>query len=128
MVVRAAKDTDFLRRTGLVRGLLGFLFIPAAVVPVEAALLPEGFFDMNVRPGQGAAAVEADRLSYDGRTDVISAEGAVLLSYQGFSIRADRLSFNQRTGQLEAVGNVAMRDPSGGVYEMDRIEVTGAMK
>mgnify|MGYP001045212885 CR=1 FL=1 len=49
-----------------------------------------GFFDMKVTPGQGAAAVEADTLSYNANTGVISASGAVLLSYQGFSIRADK--------------------------------------
>ena len=116
-------------RDRLVRVLAGFLLASAlATMPAAAQLLPQGFFDMQISPGQGAAAVEADRLSYDARNDVISADGGVIFDYQGFSIRADRLQYNQRTGELLALGNVVMRDPGGNVYEAERVEVTGQMK
>ena len=131
MTTRPRFFADMLPRPLLVRVLFGFLLAFSALLsaaPAGAALLPPGFFDMKVTPGQGAAAVEADTLSYNANTGVISASGAVLLSYQGFSIRADKIEFNQNTGQLLAVGGVIIKDPSGDVFEMDKVEVTGAMK
>ena len=131
MTTRPRFFADMLPRPLLVRVLFGFLLAFSTLLiaaPAGAALLPPGFFDMKVTPGQGAAAVEADTLSYNANTGVISASGAVLLSYQGFSIRADKIEFNQNTGQLLAVGGVIIKDPSGDVFEMDKVEVTGAMK
>jgi LPS-assembly protein len=108
--------------------LLGSLIALSGGMPAQATLLPEGFFEMQVSAGEGATAVEADLLTYNASTDVISAQGNVILSYQGLVIRADQVDFNQQTGELVAIGNVAIRDELGNVFEMDRIEVTGAMK
>ncbi|HZY69150.1 MAG TPA: LptA/OstA family protein, partial [Devosia sp.] len=122
---------DILPRPVVVRALAGLMLAASAgalVTPAAATLLPPGFFDSRAMPEGGDAAVEADMLSYDARTGVISASGDVMLAYGGISIRADRVEFNQRTGQLEAVGGVTVRDGGGNVFEMDRIEVTGAMK
>jgi LPS-assembly protein len=128
MVIRPGIAAEFLPRAVMARVLTGFFLLILTVIPAEAALLPAGFFDMQIRPGQGAAAVEADRLNYDGRADIITAEGDVLFSYEGYTIRADRLEYNQRSGELVAIGSVKMQDPTGDIYEMNRIEVTGQMK
>ncbi len=127
MVFRPAMVTDFLKRAGTVCALCGFS-LAATVLPAYATLLPEGFFDQQIRPGEGAAAVEADRLNYDARTTVISAQGTVHFTYQGYVIEADRIEYNQRTGEMHAVGDVVVRDPGGNVYEMETLEVTGGMK
>lgn len=128
MVLRRGNSNGFSPRAILACVLAGFLVLSVGLLPAEASLLPAGFFDMVAKPGQGAAAVEADRLSYDGQHDVISAEGGVILSYQNFVIRADRLDFNQQTGALHATGNVSITDPQGDVFQMDSVEVTGGMK
>lgn len=128
MTIRPRLFAEKLPRPSLVRVLGGFLLALALSAPAQASLLPPGFFDMDVTPGKGAAAVEADRLSYDARTTVISAEGGVILSYSGVVIRADRLEYNQSTGELLAVGNVAVKDSSGNIFEMEKVEVTGQMK
>ena len=134
MTIRPRLFADMLPRPVLVRAVAGFVLsaalLCAAVSPAQAegSYLPAGFFDMTVKPGEGAAAVEADTLAYDANTSVIRASGDVLLSYQGFTIRADRIEFNQKTGQLQAVGSVKVRDAGGNTFAMDRVEVTGAMK
>lgn len=127
MVLRRGTGIEFLPRSVLIGVLAGFLALFAAF-PAGAALLPGGFFDAPFTGTPGAAAVEADRLSYDGRRNVISAEGGVILAYQGYVIHADRLEFNQGTGELHAIGNVRLEDPTGNVYEADSIEVTGGLK
>jgi hypothetical protein len=47
-----------------------------AATPALAQLVPPGFFDTRVRPG-AEAKVEADILSYNAATSVISAECAI---------------------------------------------------
>jgi LPS-assembly protein len=132
MILRPGTGSDFALRGHLARILTGFLLIPAlllgAAAPAEAQLLPAGFFDMAPHPGGKAAAVEADKMAYDSTHGTITAEGSVLVSYDGYVIRADHVTYDQGTGGLVAKGHVAMRDPMGDTYQMDSIEVTGGMK
>ena len=95
--------------------------------PTLAQLLPQGFFEQGPTVG-GQAEVEADMLSYNAQTNVISAEGAVILHYDGYALTAERVTFNQTSGEVWAEGNVAIRDPAGNVYNADRLEVTAGMK
>lgn len=96
-------------------------------LPASAQLLPSGFFDLDPKPG-ATAAVEASMLAYNANTTVISAEGGVIMNYDGYEIRAEKLSYNQTTGEALAEGKVRIRDPLGSVYEADRIQLTGGMK
>jgi LPS-assembly protein len=99
----------------------------ASSLPAAAQFLPEGFF--ATLPGVGAPArVEANVLSYDKRSDVISAQGRVLMQYEGYSIACDDLRYEQQTGNLNCVGNVQLLDPSGTRYTADSVEVTDGMK
>ncbi len=132
MTIRPRLFADRLPRARLARALAGFILaLPltfAIGLPAHAALLPEGVFDMPVQPGDGAAAVEADYLSFDARKNVISAEGDVRMLHKGVQVRADRVDYNQGTGELIATGNVIVKDRQGTVYEMDKLEITGGMK
>lgn len=105
------------------------LLLALAVAPtaVNAQLLPAGFFE-QVPPMGGKAQVEADMLSYDAGTSTISAEGDVVLHYEGYDLTADKVTFNQKTGEVFAEGNVGMRDPSGNVYTAERVEITDELK
>ena len=127
-MVRSRPFADSSPRAVLVRVLGGFLLAMALAAPVQAQLLPEGFFDMQITPGQGSAAVEADYLNYDARNDIIAAQGNVLLAYGGSVIRADEITYNQASGEMLATGNVVVRDQDGTIYEMDRLEITDGMK
>jgi len=104
-----------------------WLALLLSALPASAQLLPEGFFDQVPATG-GRAEIEADILAYDGQLDVISAEGDVLMRYDGYVLTGDRLAYNQTTGELVFEGNVAIRDPAGTMYQMERIHVTGGMK
>ncbi|HHY50355.1 MAG TPA: LPS-assembly protein LptD [Alphaproteobacteria bacterium] len=67
-------------------------------------------------------------LAYNAQTTEISAEGGVILRYEGYTLTADRVTYNRTTGDVFAVGNVGIRDPLGNVYTAERMEVTGEMK
>ncbi len=95
--------------------------------PAAAQLLPEGFFEQAPLVG-GQADVEADMLAYNAQTTVISAEGGVIMHYEGYALTAERVTYNQTTGEMFAEGNVAIRDPIGNLYRAERVEVTEGMK
>ncbi|MHB1101294.1 MAG: LPS-assembly protein LptD [Devosia sp.] len=115
-----------LRRIAVGIAAVGLVLL-AGAPPASAQLLPEGFFDQIPATG-GQAQIEADMLAYDGQLDVISAEGDVVMSYEGYQLTGDKLSYNQTTGELDFIGNVVIRDPAGTVFRADRVRVTGGMK
>jgi LPS-assembly protein len=98
-----------------------------AASPATAQFLPEGFFATLPEPG-APAKVEANVLSYDKSSDVISAQGRVLMQYEGYSIACDDLRYEQKTGNLTCIGNVQLVDPAGTKYTADSVEVTDGMK
>lgn len=93
-----------------------------------APLLPAGFFDSIPSAPSGAAAIEADFLSFDGATGLVTAEGRVSISYSGYQASGDRLVYVPKTGAVKLIGNVAMRDPAGNVYTADAVDVTGGFQ
>ena len=127
MVLRTGIGSEFALR-GLAAGVFAVFLLLFAVLPASAQLMPEGFFDQAPQPGKSPAAVQADTMSYDSSNGTVSAEGAVDVSYQGYTIHADKVEYDQATDGLKATGNVHMVDPMGNKYEMDSVVVTGGLK
>ncbi len=112
----------------LVGAVLAGLLLAGPVLAEGGSYLPAGFLDAPVIDKNASAQVDADRLTYDGASNTISAEGDVRMAYNGYVITADRLTFNQKTQEVEATGNVSVKDPSGDTLQMDTLKVTGGMK
>jgi LPS-assembly protein len=93
----------------------------------SGGLLPPGFFDAVPFTGS-AATVEADMLTYDAANDTISAEGGVVMTYEGATIRAERLVYNRKTGALRAPGEVSIVSENGTSFVTHDLEVTGGFK
>ena len=98
-----------------------------AVTPALAQFLPDDFFAQLPEPG-AAAEVEANTLGYDARSDIISAEGRVVMRYSGYMIACDQLRYEQGAGALICSGNVEITDANGTHYRADSIEVSDGMK
>jgi LPS-assembly protein len=127
MVLR--RDRCFESSLRLLRaGLFGLSAAVIAGAPaLSQSLLPAGFFDMMPARG-GQANIEANILAYDANLDLITAEGEVLMHYEGYELRSDILEYNQATGEVVARGDVQMRDPAGTRYYAESVHVTGGMK
>lgn len=127
MVLR--RDRCFESSLRLLRaGLFGLSATVITCAPaLSQSLLPAGFFDMMPARG-GQANIEANMLAYDARLDLITAEGEVLMYYEGYELRSDTLEYNQASGEVTARGDVRMRDPEGTLYYADSVHVTGGMK
>ncbi len=107
--------------------LIGLGLMAAMAGPAQAQLIPPDFFDAIPADGSPAE-VEANVLSYDRGSDLISAEGRVVMRYDGYLIECDDLRYNQRSGELYCTGNAAVLDPEGNRFTAERIEVTGGLK
>lgn len=93
----------------------------------RAQLIPPDFF--SAIPATGAPAqVEANVLSYDRSSDLIRAEGRVIMRYDGYLIACEDMRYNQRSGELYCYGNVSVTDPAGNRFTSDKVEVTGGLK
>lgn len=68
----------------------------------------------------GPVTLSAERLTYDEKTGVASAEGNVEVGYGGRRIHADRIRYDANTGEAEFAGHVRYED-NGDEFSFDRI-------
>ncbi len=68
--------------------------------------------------------MQADNLSYDGSTGIVSATGHVEANYSGRILMADQVTYNEVTGEVIAIGNVSITQPTGEVLFADYVQLT----
>lgn len=90
-------------------------------------LVPANFFNAPIKPG-APTSVEADDLSFDGNTNIITASGNVVVSRGGYKVSGDHLVYNRLTSDAHFVGAVTIRDPANNVTETNDLQLTGGMK
>ncbi|MGB3338425.1 MAG: LPS assembly protein LptD [Devosia sp.] len=90
-------------------------------------LVPTDFFSAPI-DASAPAAVEANTLTFDSNTNVITATGDVVLSQGGYTVTGQNLVYDRNMNALKFVGSVTVRDPSGNLAEMTDLDVTGGMK
>jgi len=72
--------------------------------------------------------LEADSLTNDEETKIVTAEGEVEGRYQDKTLRADRVVYNLETGSVFAVGNVVLVQPDGSSQYADKIELSNELE
>jgi LPS-assembly protein len=90
-----------------------------AVVPVARA-------QQELRTGQ--ALLLADRMDYDSKTNVVTAEGNVQVIQGGRHLWADRLRYDQNADRIDAEGNVTLLEPSGEALYAERLTLSDDLK
>lgn len=71
---------------------------------------------------------KADRLRNEQKIGLIVATGNVEFSQNGRTLLADNVSYNRRTDTVTANGNVSLLEPTGEVVFADHVELTGNMR
>lgn len=61
--------------------------------------------------------VVADKLSYDGRSEVATATGTVQLTYGPYVLTATKVVYDMRKGTFSANGSIVLKEPNGNVLE-----------
>ncbi len=75
---------------------------------------------------------EADQLSYDEANRMVTAQGRVRVSRDGYALVADRVEYRRgadgAAGDVVAIGNVSITDPAGNQALGDRVTLTDSLK
>jgi len=79
-------------------------------------------------PESGEVLMQADELSYDKETRIVTASGNVELAYGERVLVADRVTYSETSGVVTADGNVALLDPQGDVAFADHLVLRNEMR
>lgn len=72
--------------------------------------------------------LEADRFAYDAEKSLIMAIGSAEVVQNDYVLLADKIIYNQKTGVVTAEGNVAVSDETGDVYFAERAVLENEIK
>ena len=70
----------------------------------------------------------ADQVTYDDRTDVVTASGEVRMNREGNYLAADQVIWDRKTGQVYAKGNVVLLTPQGDKLVGDTVQLTDTLR
>ncbi len=96
---------------------LGFALPPHAL----SAAAPPKFVtpDTSGVPAGSRVDVTADRLTYDGKSEIATALGAVRLTYGPYVLTASKVVYDIKRGTFSANGSIEFREPNGNVLQAD---------
>jgi LPS-assembly protein len=98
------------------------LTLPAPVAAQAAAPPPSGTVQDET------VTFSADRVVYDGDSDVVTASGGVRMDREGNYLAADQVVWDRRTGEVRAIGNVVLLTPQGDKLIGDNVRLTDTLR
>ena len=84
--------------------------------------------DKPAPPGQEPVLFKADKVRNEEKLGLIVATGHVEFTQGTRTLLADTVSYNQRTDTVTADGNVSLLEPTGEVVFADHVQLTGDMR
>lgn len=107
----------------LIRIFLAFLGCCFIGIPIAASANAQEK-DKNDAP----VLMEADRFAYDSEKSLVLALGKAEVVQNDYVLLADRITYNQKTGVVTAEGNVAVSESSGNVYFAEQAVLENEVK
>jgi len=98
------------------------LSLPAPVAAQAAAPPPSGTVQDET------VTFSADRVVYDGDSDVVTASGDVRMDREGNYLAADQVVWDRKTGEVRAIGNVVLLTPQGDKLIGDNVRLTDTLR
>ena len=98
------------------------LTLPAPVAAQAAAPPPSGTVQDET------VTFSADRVVYDGDSDVVTASGDVRMDREGNYLAADQVVWDRKTGEVRAIGNVVLLTPQGDKLIGDNVRLTDTLR
>ncbi len=105
---------------------LALVAVPGLAAAQEVE--PEAAEQQSILGEDREIAFEANELSYDSDSDVVTAAGNVVMKSGGQSVRADRVSWDRMSGIITAEGNIRFVDEDGNQLYTDSLELTDELK
>ena len=72
--------------------------------------------------------VVADRLTYDGKSDIATATGTVRITYGPYTLTATKVVYDRRKDLFRANGSVELREPNGNIMQAEMAEMNDKFK
>ncbi len=72
--------------------------------------------------------LQADTVTYDSDTGLVTAEGHVEIADQTRTLLADRVTYNENSDSVTANGNVSLQDGTGNVAFADQVELREGLR
>lgn len=85
-------------------------------------------FAVGKQGGAEETLITAEQMSSDSETGVVTAKGKVEVVYGAYVLHADRVSYDQKRNVITADGHVMLLLPSGEIEFADHQQITGDMK
>lgn len=123
-VVAKAERVKSSRRLVFASAMLALTLSSGAMAQ---GLVPSNFFNVPI-DATAPAAVEANSLTFDNRTGIITATGDVVVSQGGYTAKGQNLVYDRRNNALRFTGAATIIDPAGNVAEAKDLELTAGMK
>ena len=107
--------------------LLGFALVTG--VPATAIVNKPLIKPVTQEPAPGTVAdVDADRITFDPRTQIAVATGTVKIVYGPYILMATRVSYDQKNDVFTANGSVELHEPNGNILQADLAEINKRFK
>lgn len=131
------------KRCAYVALLCGLMFcaVPAAAQEDDGIVLGEGEYFV-VTKDEPTTVIEgptedeqkqpvdlqADTLTHDDQTNIITAAGSVRLVQAGRILQADKIEYNLTTDVAHAIGHVVLNDKDGSVHAAEEVQLNDELK
>ncbi len=115
-------------RAALMIGALALPFAPTAVLAQDELPSPQDTPVEAAPQQEREIAFEADELSYDSESDIVTASGDVILQRGDQSVRSNNISWDRKSGAILASGNVRFVDENGNQLFTESLELTDELK
>jgi len=104
----------------------GRAFVLAATLVVAGATATSAA-EKSAKPA-GDVLMQADNLTYNSDSEIVTALGHVEIAYDGRVLLADKVTYDQRGDIVTADGNVSLLEPTGEVAFADHLVLRNKMK
>lgn len=107
-----------------VASALAFTVVPASAVVNKPLIKP-----VTTKPAAGTKVdVDADKITYDPKTEIAVATGTVKIVYGPYTLTATKVSYDQKNDIFKANGSVELTEPNGNVLQSDMAEINQRFK
>lgn len=122
-------DFGGMRRALLLAALGAMVAMSAAPASAQnAETRPASASSKSAFPDSGEVLMQADELTYDRESGIVTAAGNVELAYGERVLLADRVIYDEKSGVVTAEGNVSLLDPQGDVAFADHVVLRNEMR
>ncbi|MTI17607.1 LPS-assembly protein LptD [Rhodobacteraceae bacterium RKSG542] len=107
--------------------LIGSAGVLSATDPAYAQVNFEDAISQKVDTDQPML-LEARELQYDFDNDVVSAEGAVEIYFDDYTLQANKVVYDRKSGRFKAFGDVRMTEPDGNLIQAQSLDLSDDFK